>query len=474
LIPDISQGGTLPIGETDFEQIRSVSIGGSAQMADAHDIVQHGNHFVVGGSIDSDSTDFRSNAELGVVDPALQVTYSGLFVATAENSGWTATPVSLLATNRYYGAYLSDTFDVTETLSITASGRYNYAEVDLHDRMGSDLSGNNHYSSVNPAIGIADKVTDAVTAYGGYAQGSRVPTPGEIECSDPTSPCLLPSSLSADPPTLKQVISRTVEAGLRGTWRNLTWTADLFRTDIHDDIYGVATSLSTGWFQNIGGTRRQGAEFGARYRIDGLALFLDYSYVDATFQSDLLINSPSNPFKDANGNIQVTKGDQLPGIPRQRLKAGADDEVLPGWTVGGMVSWVGDSFYRGDEANLMKPLAGYAVVNLHSSYDVTRWATISLRIENALNAHYSTFGLLGDPTGVGAAGHSDQRRLCRSPLPEPGRADRCFRRGKGQILERADIRSKRSRYPCGESPRPYRAREHPPAARRHRRSSRRN
>ncbi len=404
LIPDISQGGTLPIGETDFEQIRSVSIGGSAQMADAHDIVQHGNHFVVGGSIDSDSTDFRSNAELGVVDPALQVTYSGLFVATAENSGWTATPVSLLATNRYYGAYLSDTFDVTETLSITASGRYNYAEVDLHDRMGSDLSGNNHYSSVNPAIGIADKVTDAVTAYGGYAQGSRVPTPGEIECSDPTSPCLLPSSLSADPPTLKQVISRTVEAGLRGTWRNLTWTADLFRTDIHDDIYGVATSLSTGWFQNIGGTRRQGAEFGARYRIDGLALFLDYSYVDATFQSDLLINSPSNPFKDANGNIQVTKGDQLPGIPRQRLKAGADDEVLPGWTVGGMVSWVGDSFYRGDEANLMKPLAGYAVVNLHSSYDVTRWATISLRIENALNAHYSTFGLLGDPTGVGAPG----------------------------------------------------------------------
>ncbi len=116
------------------------------------------------------------------------------------------------------------------------------------------------------------------------------------------------------------------------------------------------------------------------------------------------MNSPSNPFQDANGNIQVTKGDQLPGIPRHRLKAGADDEVLPGWTVGGMVTWTSDNYYRGDEANLMKPLAGYAVVNLHSSYDLTRWATVSLRIENALNAHYSTFGVLGDPTGVDAPG----------------------------------------------------------------------
>jgi iron complex outermembrane receptor protein len=419
-ISDLSQGGTLPIGENDFEQIRSVSVGGSLQMTNSHDIFGYTNHFVAGGSIDSDSTDFHSSAELGVVNPALQVTYSGIFVATPEDTGWTATPVSLYATNRYYGAFLSDTFDVTEGLSVTASGRYNYAEVDLHDQIGTDLSGNNHYSSFNPALGFADKVTDLVTVYGGYSQGSRVPTPGEIECSDPTAPCLLPSSLSADPPNLKQVISRTVEAGLRGSWRDLTWNADLFRTNVHDDIYGVATSLSTGWFQNIGGTRRQGAELGARYRIDGTSVFLDYSYVDATFQSDLLMNSPSNPFRDANGNIQVTKGDRLPGVPRHRLKAGADQEVLPGFVVGGMVSWVSDSFYRGDEANLMSPLAGYAVVNLHSSYDITKWATLTLRIENALNAHYATFGVLGDPTGINAPGIPTNGSYVDTRFQSPG------------------------------------------------------
>ena len=31
-------------------------------------------------------------------------------------------------------------------------------------------------------------------------------------------------------------------------------------------------------------------------------------------------------------------------------------------------------------------------------------ATLSVRLDNVLNAHYSTFGVLGDPTGVGAPG----------------------------------------------------------------------
>jgi len=403
-IPDLSQGGTVPIGENDFEQIRSVSVGGSLQMTASSRLFGHDNHLALGASLDSDTTDFHSSAELGVINPALQVTYSGLFVSTPEGTGWTATPVSLASSTRYYGVFFSDIFDVTEGLSVTASGRYNYAEVDLSDQIGSALSGNNHYSHFNPALGFTDKLTDTMTFYAGYAENNRVPTPGEIECSDPTAPCLLPSSLSSDPPNLKQVVSHSYEAGLRGSWNDLTWNAGLFRTDVDDDIYGVATSISTGYFQNIGGTRRQGAELGLRYRTGGLSVFADYSYIDASFQSGLLINSPSNPFQDPNGNIQVTRGDRLPGIPRHRLKAGADAELSAGWIVGGTVTWVSDTYYRGDEANLMAPLAGYAVVNLHSSYDLTKWMTLTLRIENALNAHYANFGVLGDPTGVGAPG----------------------------------------------------------------------
>jgi iron complex outermembrane recepter protein len=408
-IPDISRGGALPIGEIDFEEIASDGVGGSVQATSTAPLGAKENHLSVGASIDHASTDFSSRAEVGVINSALQVMASGLFVDTPENTPFSATPVSLDASSTYLGLYATDTFNVTPRLAVTASGRYNLARIDLADRRGTNLDGANQYRRFNPAIGAAWKVGSAVTVYGGYSEGARTPNASEIECSNPAIPCLLPSSLASDPPTLKQVISHTWEAGLRGALAalgggTLAWNAGLFRTDVDDDIYGVATSLSAGFFQNIGGTRRAGVELGARYHSARLTAWASYSFVDATFQAVLTLPSPSNPSQDGAGDIQVRPGDRLPGIPRHRLKAGADYEVHKGWTVGGSVAWVSDQFYRGDEGNQLAPLPGYAVVNLHSALRVGRAISLFVIVDNALNARYATFGVLGDPTGVGAPG----------------------------------------------------------------------
>ena len=110
--------------------------------------------------------------------------------------------------------------------------------------------------------------------YGGFSGNTRTPTAGEIECSDPLKPCVLPSNLAGDPPTLRQVIAHTEELGVRGrlpeisgAGSELSWTVSAFRTQLHDDSYGIATSVSSGFFQNIGDTRRQGLEAG---RLRGL------------------------------------------------------------------------------------------------------------------------------------------------------------------------------------------------------------
>ena len=410
-LPDISQGGTVYIGENDFETIHTTGIGGSLQATETASLFGHQNQLSVGGSIDHASTDFQSRAELGTIDAALQVSYSGLFVDTPENSPWTATPVGLNATNSYYGIFATDTFNITDDLALTASGRYNLAQVDLMDRLGTALSGNNRYERFNPALGVTEKITDNLTAYAGYSEGNRAPTPGEIECSNPTAPCLLPSSLSSDPPNLHQVVSHTWEAGVRGHFSAneigaglFTWNASLFRTNVDDDIYGVATSVSTGYFQNIGGTRRQGAELGLKYEDERLSMFLDYSYVDATFESAFLLNSPQINFADANGNIQVEPGDALPGIPANRIKAGADYRVLPSWIVGEDIVYESSQFFRGDESNQMGPLPGYTEVNLHSKYELTDHVELFVNVVNALDGKYATFGVLGDPTGIGAPG----------------------------------------------------------------------
>ena len=160
--------------------------------------------------------DFLSTVEVGVVDAGLVVQPSGYLVETPEGQAFNATPVALRSRQTTGGLYLSDTWDLTPRLSVTAGGRYNRVRISLQDRRGTALDGTSTYGRLNPALGLAFRVRPELSAYLGYSEGSRAPTPGEIECSDPTRPCLLPSSLSADPPVLKAVVSRTVEAGVRG------------------------------------------------------------------------------------------------------------------------------------------------------------------------------------------------------------------------------------------------------------------
>jgi iron complex outermembrane receptor protein len=178
----------------------------------------------------------------------------------------------------------------------------------------------------------------------------------------------------------------------------------VFRTLLHDDIYGIATSVSQGFFQNIGDTRRQGIEAGVHFDTTQWSAFVNYSYVAATFQSALLVPSPSNPFQDAAGNIQVEPGDHLPGIPEHRVKIGADFRPLPNWTLGATFSLVTDFYYVGDESNQLAPIPGYHTVNLHSSYTIARKVELFASVNNLFNSRYATWGILSDPTGINAPG----------------------------------------------------------------------
>jgi len=407
-IPDLSAGGQVPIGQNDRERLRTLSYGGALQATSSADLLGRPNRWSFGADGERARIDFASSAELGMIDPDLVVQPSGLFVSTPEGGPFTATPVSLHAEDTYAGAFATDTFDLADRISLTASGRFNWARIALADRLGAALSGTSTYARFNPALGAAWRIGAGLTGYVGYAEGSRTPTASEIECSDPAAPCLLPSSLSADPPRLKQVVSRTWEAGLRGErpvgTGEVSYSLSLYRTDVSDDIYALATSLSAGFFQNIAGTRRVGGEAFATWRSPRLTAYLSYAYVDATFRADVALPSPANPFADAAGDIHVRPGDRLPGVPRHRFKLGADLAVTQDLRIGGDLQLLGDQFYRGDEANLLAPLPGYAILGLHANWAIGRRLTLFGRIENATDARYATFGTLGDPTGVGAPG----------------------------------------------------------------------
>lgn len=411
LIPDISQGGANYIGENDFESTRTAGVGGSLQVTSTAMLFGHENHLSSAVSVDRAATDYRSWSELGTINTELQVAFSGQVVNTPQDTPWPATPVAVHASNDYYGILGADTFSVSDAIALTISGRYNVANVDLSDQLGHALTGTNRYQRFNPALGVTRAFTSTVTGYLGYAEANRAPTAGEIGCSDPAKPCLLPSNLSSDPPNLRQVVARTWEMGARGKFATsegraaeISWNAGLFHAAVKDDIYAVATSLSSGYFQNIGGTRRQGVELGVRYQQPRCSAFVNYSYVAATFQSRLLLPSPQNASADDNGHIHVQPGDYLPGIPAHRIKLGADLQITPLWNIGGDVRYSSPQYFRGDESNQMPALPSYTVLNMHTSYEINGQFQMYAHVVNLTNRHYATFGELGDPTGVGAPG----------------------------------------------------------------------
>jgi len=383
------------LGQIDRTTTRSTTTGATLQATNTDQLFGHNNQFMVGTSFDSGVTRFGATAELGTIGSNYVVNGSGIFLGRSGEP-ISIGPVSLRATNQYTGIYALDTFDVTDRFSISGGGRFNYASINLQDLIGTDLNGSHTFSRFNPMVGGTYKITPELTAYAGYSEANRAPTPLELACADPARPCIVAAFLIADPP-LKQVVSRTVEAGFRGTKElnigTLGWKFGGFRATNADDILAIPSPevQGFGYFQNVGRTRRQGIEAQVNLTSKALQLYASYTLVDARFLDPLTLNSRS-PFADEDGNIQVQPGNRIPAIPRNRVKFGWDYSVTDAFKVGGDALWVASQYFAGDESNQAVRLPSYAVFNLHSSYQINKTYQIYGRIDNLFDNRYSTFG----------------------------------------------------------------------------------
>ncbi|MDQ0471965.1 TonB-dependent receptor [Labrys wisconsinensis] len=387
--------------------------GGSLQFTNTDPLFGFPNHFTIGAAVDHGNVDFRADSELGIMPPDLSVIGTGIIYHTDVPGG--ISPVDLKTESNTFGLYAIDTLDLTSRLSVTAGGRYNYSHVDLQDQLGDSLDGSHTYQRFNPLGGLTFKITPDITAYAGYSEANRAPTPLELGCADPAHPCLLEGFLVSDP-SLKQVVSRTYEAGLRGKnelWGGqLKWSAGLYRTDNSDDIVNIPSVITgRGYYANVGDTRRQGAEVSAQYGLDRWMLYANYAYVDATYRSAVTLASPNNPAADDDGNIQVHPGDRLPAIPANQFKIGAEYKITPEWTVGGNVVAASGQYFVGDDSNQNKKLGGYAVANIYSSYQVTDHFKVFGMINNLFDRHYATYGTFFSTDDIAFLGLTDPRSV---------------------------------------------------------------
>jgi outer membrane receptor protein involved in Fe transport len=407
------------LGEIDRTTTRSTTGGASLQATNSDQLFGHNNRFVVGASFDSSVTRFTALPELATIGSNFVVTGSGIFLGQSGNPV-SIGPVALRTTNQYSGFYALDTFDVTNSFSVTAGGRFNAARITLEDQIGSALNGSEQFNRFNPIVGGTYKITPELTAYAGYSEANRAPTPLELGCADPAHPCIIAAFLVSDPP-LKQVVSRTVEAGLRGTKElnvgRLGWKLGAFRAQNSDDILAIPSPVlqGFGYFQNVGSTRRQGIEAEVSLKSATLQAYASYALVDARFLDTLQVGSNS-PFADADGNVQILPGNRIPAIPRSRIKAGIDYSVTDAFKVGGDMLFVDGQYFVGDESNQAQKLPSYTVFNLHASYQVNKTFQVYARADNIFDNRYATYGTFFDTGAVpnfanGGAPFTDPRSV---------------------------------------------------------------
>jgi outer membrane receptor protein involved in Fe transport len=381
----------------DQSVIDQTSWGVGLQVTFSGELAGRRNQFIVGASGDFGDTGFTQQSQTATFAADRNTIATGPYRSVTDVG----------TTNRYLGAYFADTLALAEPWTLTVAGRYNYARIAVGDRSGNDPALDGAYSFVrfDPAVGINFNPTPAFTGYAGYNEGMRAPTPIELTCANAAAPCKLPNIFLADPP-LQKVVSKTVEAGARGTIGAdligvpLQWAGAIYRTDLDNDIAFIASgagAANVGYFQNIGRTQRQGIELMASARWSEVALTLRYNHIDATFRSSFLAASPNNSTADANGAIAVSPGDRIPGIPADSAKLRVDWDLSDRWSLGATAIYASSQYAHGDENNRDSHgrVPGYAVANLDSQFRLTGDLQFFATITNLFDRQYENFGLLG-------------------------------------------------------------------------------
>jgi len=225
----------------------------------------------------------------------------------------------------------------------------------------------------------------------------------ELACSDPSSTCPLPFALGPDP-ALRPVVATNYELGwhFRGLG-GLDASASAYWTAVRDDIFFIASSVTGGYFQNIGATRRAGAEAALEWTSRaGLRLYANYGFTAATFRTTALLATTRDPAGET-----VAPGDALPMVPSHRVNAGIALPVVrergarPSVRVALDARYVGRQWLRGDEANATRRLADYGVADAAATLT---WRSLELRcmVRNVFDRRYENFGTYAEnPTRPG-------------------------------------------------------------------------
>jgi iron complex outermembrane receptor protein len=169
---------------------------------------------------------------------------------------------------------------ITPTLVANAGVRGGQVSMESEDDYLSngDDSGEVDYDYVNPVLGLRWQVAPRLQLHASAARGFESPTLGEL--------AYRPDGEGGFNTALDPQTSRQYEIGAKWRGGDFSLDAALFRADTDDEIGVLTNAGGRSSFQNVGRTRRQGAELGAgwaitpAWRTAAALTWLDATYTD--------------------------------------------------------------------------------------------------------------------------------------------------------------------------------------------------
>lgn len=241
-----------------------------------------------------------------------------------------------------------------------------------------------------PLFGVRTsyRLRNASEVYGGLTQAYRPQILKDV---------LPESAIERTDPNLRDARGYTIEAGIRGTWRDrVSYDVGGFVLR-YDDRYGAvvqtdpATNTAFIYKTNVGSSVTRGIET----RLDGtvytgphatVQLFTATSFFDATYRAGTVTSAGVNA---------PLAGKRVESVPRWISRSGIT-ATGPRWSVTAQVSHTSETF--SDPLNTVTPTAngarglvpGYTLLDLNGSIQVSPWLRVGGGISNLANAQYFT------------------------------------------------------------------------------------
>ncbi|KGT47972.1 MULTISPECIES: TonB-dependent receptor [Acinetobacter] len=297
-----------------------------------------------------------------------------------DNTLWNADP------------YLQASYNFAPDWTLDAGIRYSNVHFKSEDHYITELNGDNSgkttYEKLLPSVALSWKILPELMTYASYAQGFETPTFTEMA---------YPADGSNDVLSLKAAESETYELGLKSANRFGDFTAAIFHTSTQDDIVSAVNDNGRSTFRNADKTLRKGLELSwSKDLWRDLTAQASYSYIDATFDSDIL------ELFDDEGEVAVSRvasGNYIPGIAKNQAFVSLGWKPENGFNAGLDVRY-SDRIYVNDTNTEYAPSYTVAGANVGYNWSVKDWSMKTFaRVDNLFDKDYSGSVIVNESNG---------------------------------------------------------------------------